>query len=146
MTVGTFDWRLLRVSTHRWLGIVGGVLFPTWFVSGIVLMYAGMPSLSESERLRRLRPLDLARVAVTPEEAIDAVCASPRQVVISMVGERPAYLFSHLGHWTTVYADTGQRLLELNRDQAVEIARDFDSSRIAAPTMTSISLGLTSGR
>ena len=131
MTVGTFDWRLLLISTHRWLGIVGGVLFLMWFVSGIVLMYAGMPSLSESERLRRLRPLDLARVAVTPQEAIDAVGASPRQVAISMVGERPAYRFSHLGHWTTVYADTGQRLLGLNRDQAVEIARDFEPSRVA---------------
>ena len=123
MTVGTFDWRLLLVFTHRWLGIVGGVLFLTWFVSGIVLMYAGMPSLSESERLRRLRPLDLARIAVTPKEAVDAVGASPRQVVISMVGERPVYRFSHLGRWTTVYADTGQRLLGLNRDQAVEITR-----------------------
>ena len=81
------------------------------------------PSLSESERLRRLRPLDLARIAVTPKEAVDAVGASPRQVVISMVGERPAYRFSHLGRWTTVYADTGQRLLGLNRDQAVEITR-----------------------
>ena len=120
MTVGTFDWRLLLVFTHRWLGIVGGVLFLTWFVSGIVLMYAGMPSLSESERLR---PLDLARIAVTPKEAVDAVGASPRQVVISMVGERPAYRFSHLGRWTTVYADTGQRFLGLNRDQAVEITR-----------------------
>ena len=120
MTVGTFDWRLLLVFTHRWLGIVGGVLSLTWFVSGIVLMYSGMPSLSESERLR---PLDLARIAVTPKEAVDAVGASPRQVVISMVGERPAYRFSHLGRWTTVYADTGQRLLGLNRDQAVEITR-----------------------
>jgi hypothetical protein len=83
-------------------------------------MYAGMPSLSESERLR---PLGLARIAVTPKEAVDAVGASPRQVVISMVGERPAYRFSHLGRWTTVYADTGQRLLGLNRDQAVEITR-----------------------
>ena len=123
MTVGTFDWRLLLVFTHRWLGIVGGVLSLTWFVSGIVLMYVGMPSLSESERLRRLRPLDLVRIAVTPKEAVDAVGASPRQVVISMVGEPPAYRFSHLGRWTTVYADTGQRFLGLNRDQAVEITR-----------------------
>ncbi|MFL2434146.1 MAG: PepSY domain-containing protein, partial [Vicinamibacterales bacterium] len=122
MTVGTIDWRRLLVFTHRWLGIVGGLLFVTWFVSGIVLMYAGMPSLSESERLRRLPPLDLARIAVAPDEALDAVRASPRRVVISMVGERPAYRFSHRGRWTTVYADSGQRLVGLSRDQAVETA------------------------
>ena len=128
MIVGTIDWRRLLVFTHRWLGIVGGLLFVTWFVSGIVLMYAGMPSLSESERLRRLPPLDLARIAVAPDEALDAVRASPRRVVISMVGERPAYRFSHRGRWTTVYADSGKRLVGLSRDQAVETAKKFDSS------------------
>ena len=128
MTVETIDWRRLLVFTHRWLGIVGGLLFVTWFVSGIVLMYAGMPSLSESERLRHLPPLDLARIAVAPDEALDAVRASPRQVVISMVGERPAYRFSHRGRWTTVYADSGQRLVGLSRDQAVETAMSFKPS------------------
>ena len=128
MTVGTIDWRRLLVFTHRWLGIVGGLRFVTWFVSGIVLMYAGMPSLSESERLRHLPPLDLARIAVAPDEALDAVRASPRRVVISMVGERPAYRFSHRGRWTTVYADSGQRLVGLSRDQAVETAMSFKPS------------------
>ena len=42
------------VYTHRWLGIVSGVLFVIWFVSGIVMMYARMPELSASERLVRL--------------------------------------------------------------------------------------------
>ena len=40
------DWRRVLVYTHRWLGILGSLLFLAWFVSGIVLMYAGMPTLS----------------------------------------------------------------------------------------------------
>ena len=42
------------VYTHRWLGIVSGVLFVVWFVSGIVMMYARMPELDPRERLARL--------------------------------------------------------------------------------------------
>ena len=35
-----FDWRRVLIYTHRWLGIAGGVLFLSWFLSGIVMMYA----------------------------------------------------------------------------------------------------------
>ena len=45
-----FDWRRVLIYTHRWLGIAGGVLFLSWFLSGIVMMYAGMPSLTPEER------------------------------------------------------------------------------------------------
>jgi len=46
-----FDWRKLLIYTHRWMGIVFGLIFIVWFVSGIAFMYVGMPSLSVSERL-----------------------------------------------------------------------------------------------
>ncbi len=46
-----FAWRRVLVYTHRWLGIAGGLLFVAWFLSGIVLMYAGMPDLPRHERL-----------------------------------------------------------------------------------------------
>ena len=47
------DWRRWLVYTHRWLGIVGGVLFVAWFFSGVVMMYARMPGLANEERLAR---------------------------------------------------------------------------------------------
>ena len=37
-------WRRAILYTHRWLGILGGVLFLVWFASGIVMMYARMPT------------------------------------------------------------------------------------------------------
>jgi hypothetical protein len=46
------------VSTHRWHGIVSGVLFVIWFASGIVMMYARMPALDPDERLARLPRID----------------------------------------------------------------------------------------
>jgi len=35
------DWRKLLIYSHRWLGIIVGVVFVAWCVSGIVLMYYG---------------------------------------------------------------------------------------------------------
>ena len=70
------DWRRWLVYTHRWLGIAGGLLFAVWFVSGIVLMYAGMPELTESKRLQRLPVLDLSLVSVAPRAA--AQCRAGR--------------------------------------------------------------------
>jgi len=44
--------------THRWLGIGGCLLFVMWFVSGVVMMYVGYPTLTEGERLAGLRALE----------------------------------------------------------------------------------------
>ena len=63
------DWRRILVYTHRWLGILGNVLFLAWFVSGVVLMYAGMPTLSPGERLERLLAVDLSSARLSPTEA-----------------------------------------------------------------------------
>ena len=61
------------VYTHRWLGIVGGVLFVAWFISGVVMMYARMPGLANEERLARAPALDLSTATVSPIEAARAV-------------------------------------------------------------------------
>ena len=61
MSASTTLWRRLLIYTHRWLGIAGSLLFVVWFVSGIVMMYAGMPSLTTEERLSHVAVLDLSR-------------------------------------------------------------------------------------
>src|SRR5262245_26244266 len=49
-------WRAL-VILHRYLGITVGLLMAVWFVSGIVMMFAGFPRLTETERARGLVPI-----------------------------------------------------------------------------------------
>ena len=120
-----FDWRRAVIYTHRWLGIAGSLLFVAWFVSGIVMMYVGMPSLPPAERLMRLPPLDLTRPRVTPGEAARAAGATPQRVLVGMLGDRPVYRLSHRGRWTTVFADSGARLDRLTADQAMDVARRF---------------------
>ena len=88
------DWRKLLIYSHRWLGIVVGVVFVAWCVSGIVLMYYGVPHLSAGERLMRLPPLDLTSVAVAPADAARQLKDPPRRLRISMHGNRPVYRFN----------------------------------------------------
>ena len=49
--------------THRWVGVVLGLLMLAWFVSGVALMYYSWPAPTAAEQLAMRRPLgDSARV------------------------------------------------------------------------------------
>lgn len=63
------DWRTFLIYTHRWTGIFFGIVFVVWFISGVAMMYVGMPRLSERERLGHISALDLSTVRVDPAEA-----------------------------------------------------------------------------
>ena len=110
MSALLLDWRRVLVYTHRWLGILGSLLFLAWFVSGIVLMYAGMPTLSPEERLERLPPIDLSAARLTPAEAARRHGLSPDRLRIAMLGARPVYRFVERGLTTTVFADKAEPL------------------------------------
>ena len=125
------DWRRVLVYTHRWLGICGGMLFVAWFVSGIVMMYAGMPSLSPAERLKRLPPLDLSSARFSPDEAAQSVGVTPGRVIVTMLGERPVYRMQTRGGLATVFADDGRRLDGLTGDDVMSVVADFAPEHVA---------------
>ena len=54
---------LLTVASPLFGLIVLGAVFVAWCVSGVVLMYYGVPHLTAAERLVRLPPLDLSTLA-----------------------------------------------------------------------------------
>ena len=120
-----FDWRRVIIYTHRWLGIAGGVLFVAWFVSGIVMMYARMPSLTPEERLMRLPALDLSTARVPPAEAASRLGLSPQRLRIGMLGDRPVYRYVDGTSWFTVYADSAQALRGLTPVEATGLVRRF---------------------
>ena len=119
-------WRRALIFCHRWLGIVGSLLLLTWFVSGIVLVYAGMPALDPADRLARLSPLDLSTATVGVGEVAVTVGFTPRRILVGMLGERPVYRLAGSGGWTTVFADTGEQLDGLSREAALGVARQFE--------------------
>lgn len=123
-------WRRLLIYVHRWLGIAGGGLFFTWFLSGIVLMYAGMPALSSDERLRRAPLLDLSTATIDVAEAAVAAGVAPSQIVVGMHGDRPVYRFAGPSGWTRVYADTGELGHALTSSEALAVAHRFAPGQI----------------
>ena len=69
---------------HRWVGVLFGVLFLAWFVSGVVMMYVGHPKLTAAERLLHLAPLPAsdANHWIGPDQAVSAAAlAGPSQEV-----------------------------------------------------------------
>lgn len=118
-------WRRLLIYVHRWLGIVGSLLFVAWFLSGIVLMYVGMPALDPDDRLARLPELDLTTAQVDVSVAAVTAGFTPRRIVVGMLGDRPVYRFAGGSGWTTVFADSGDPLADLSPDEALAVARRF---------------------
>src|ERR1700730_2305807 len=116
---------------HRYLGIVFCLFFAVWFISGIVMMYASMPELSEADRLAHLAPLDLSRVTLTPGAAFTKIGLSgaPQRITVAMIGDRPAYRFlPESGSWVTVFADNGEILHQVEPAAAIQIAGAYQTS------------------
>ena len=114
------NWKTFFIYTHRWTGIVLGVVFVVWFISGVAMMYVGMPHLSERERLGHLKPLDLSSVSVSPAAAADMYGLSSNRLRVEMYDDgRPIY---RLGG-ATIYADNGELTAGATREQALEFVR-----------------------
>jgi hypothetical protein len=123
--------QLLRRSLivlHRYLGIPLSFLFVLWFVSGIAMIYVGgMPALSPQARLDHLAPIDFAAVRLGPAEAAARAAGGGRgrPTLLTVLG-RPAYRFG-AGPFggTTVFADTGETLGEVDQDTTRALAARF---------------------
>jgi hypothetical protein len=107
------------VYTHRWLGMALGVLFIVWFASGIVMMYARMPALDPLERLARLPAINAPSIRVPPP----ALPAGAGLAITSLEG-RPVYRITG-ARMQFVFADTGDAVPPVDREQALRIARTF---------------------
>jgi hypothetical protein len=115
-------WKTLFIYAHRWMGIVFGIVFVVWFVSGVAMMYVRMPHLSVKERLGHVAPLDLSGVRVSPAEAarMNDLDAAPLRVEMFYDG-RPIYRFGN----TKVYADTGAVVPGVDHDGAVRLVQGW---------------------
>jgi len=116
------------ILTHRYVGIALGLLFVMWFATGIAMLYArGMPRLTSDLRLERLAPVDVSAVRLSPAEAAERaeLLDEPDRVTLLTVVGRSAYRFGSGGDATTVFADTGDLLTDVDADAARTIAAAF---------------------
>ena len=120
--------RRQAILWHRYLGVCFCLFFAVWFVSGIVLMYAGMPQMTEAERLAHLPALDLSSAKLSPAEALKMSGASqqPERIATGMLGNRPVYrVLTEFGSWVTVFADDGMVPDEIDGPAAIQIASQY---------------------
>ncbi|WP_232627829.1 PepSY domain-containing protein [Methylobacterium sp. Leaf118] len=111
---------------HRWLGIATGLLFATWFVSGLVMLFVGFPGLGEAERRDGLPALDWAQVRLSPSAALTAAGEDrfPRDLRLAMRDGVPVYRITGWdGTRRTVSASEGRSLPAIDADAARRIAR-----------------------
>ena len=130
------DWRKLLIYSHRWLGIGISLMFLVWTLSGVVLMYYGHPQITMGERLLRLQPLDFSTATLTPAQAAVKAGIKPYRVRLSMYNGRPVYHLTRrsIGNWSAVYADTGEVLPPMGREQSLQWMKQFVPE--SASTMT----------
>lgn len=117
--------RRVVIYTHRWCGIALGTLFVCWFVSGVVLMYVGMPRLAPAKRLARQPALNFDAARLTPEVASQPVRGPVEALELSMVGGRPVYRFTGRSSVTGIYADSGQPVGPITSTLAMVESRSF---------------------
>ena len=96
-----------------------------WFASGIIMMYVEYPELTEVERLAMQEAIATDAIMLDVAEAV--LRAGPEtefdSIRLSQVLGRPAYQFTgSSGARTTVFADTGELLRDLQQEQAIFVA------------------------
>jgi uncharacterized iron-regulated membrane protein len=120
--------RKLVIFSHRYLGITISLPVVVWFASGILMIYTGgMPTIDPQQRLEHLAPLDISKVHILPAEAAQKAGFDPQfgfdgRVRLLTVLDRSAYRF---GGDATVFADTGERMEELNSEQSKAVAAGY---------------------
>ncbi len=109
---------------HRFLALPSCLFFGVWFLSGIVMMYARMPELTEAERLQRLPTLDLHRAGAVPAALLNE--KAPERITVGMLNERPVYrVLPSSGRWKSIYADDGTEVGTLDSSAALQVAAAF---------------------
>jgi len=122
---------------HRWLGAALCLLFLTWFASGIVMTFAGFPSVREPEKLAHAAALREEGIRVQPAAALASVTNDAETIELRALGARALYRVRTAAHTTSIFADTGERLSQLDEQAAISAVSGWlhgavaDSARLS---------------
>jgi uncharacterized iron-regulated membrane protein len=112
--------------SHRWLGIATSLLFVMWFLSGLVMIYVGFPSLTTAERLAAQPPIAWDHIRVTAAEAMTRADKPPSttNLRLEMLNAEPIYrLQDRTGARVTVSARDGRPIVNIDPAEALAIAK-----------------------
>jgi hypothetical protein len=131
---------LLIRKTHRYLGLVIGIQFLGWTISGIYFSWNDLDNVHGDHMRKSPRYMKADVQVVSPSEALKALTASAtvdsvRSVTLINIGETPLYQIgyftghtgegSHLHiHYALADANTGAMRGALSEEEAVLVAKD----------------------
>src|SRR5271154_2203081 len=115
-------WRILIV-THRYLGVAVGLLMAMWFVSGIVMMYVGLPRITEDQRVRILPPISWQACCRFGEQLIGDDERVIQAQIENLVGV-PTMRLRRQGKSDTAVDLSQGSVVRIDPDQANAIALD----------------------
>lgn len=125
------------VLLHRWLGVAVCALFALWFASGIVMHLVPFPSLTETERIAGLVPIDPSRVRHSAGGAASASgIAEIDRVRLMQRADGPVYIVAGASLLVSLRADDLSDARIASDDVARSIAaayaqrRGLDANRI----------------
>lgn len=105
--------KLIR-TIHRWLGAALCLLFLTWFLSGIVMTFAGFPGVSDREQLLHAPALRSESVRIQPAAALAGLTRDAESIELRALGARALYTVRSTGRTTSIFADDGEHPTELD--------------------------------
>lgn len=109
--------------THRYVGVVLGLLMLLWFASGIVMLFVRWPEVTLAERAAHLAPLDWSRCCRV-ETALGAGAAVDSARVEMMAGGPVLRLVSD-GDRRIVDLTTGVEIARISEPQARAVAATY---------------------
>ena len=116
---------------HRLLALPSCLFFGIWFLSGVVMMYARMPELTEGDRLDRLPSLDLSLALPLPPPLPASTHAE--RITVGMLNGRSVYrVLPDDGKWFSIYADDASTAGDLDTAGAIQAAAEFSGKSPAA--------------
>jgi uncharacterized membrane protein len=116
------------------MGVFFCLLFFSWFMSGMVLMYWDYPSVSTVDRLDRAPALDPSRIRLSPQAAYARLQndVTPDLVKLDMFDGRPVYRFRYGDAESMVSAEDGQERIDFPPDVTLRIASSWTGQPGAA--------------
>lgn len=123
------------IITHRYVGVVVGVLMTVWCLSGFVMMYQPYPATSAEERQAGLEPLDLSACCATLPITDDTPLGNAR---VEMLGGAPVLRMTGADGPETFHLVTGDQLAPLSESGIRSIAAVWATGHNITGTVSTI--------
>lgn len=123
--------------THRYVGVAVGLLMLVWCLSGVVMLFAHWPEVTEEERVAALDPIDWSACCNFGSDVPDLLRIEAARIE-SVAGTPVLRLRSPGGAEGSLDLSTGQGVELFGPDVAIEVASQFAGPRVRVVNIVAV--------